>query len=83
MLNPKSQKVFVTGGTGFVGAHLVRLLLQQGYIVKALVRPSSNLENLRGLEVEVVKSDLNDPNLWQQMVGCQYLFQTQISGNRW
>ncbi len=83
MLNPKSQKVFVTGGTGFIGAHLVRLLLQQKYAVKALVRPSSNLENLRGLEVEVVKGDLNNPNLWQQMVGCQYLFHVAAYYSLW
>jgi len=42
---------FVTGGTGFIGANLVRLLLQSGY-ARALVRPTSCLDNLRGLEVE-------------------------------
>jgi dihydroflavonol-4-reductase len=83
LLNPKSQKVFVTGGTGFIGAHLVRLLLQQGYTVKTLVRPSSNLENLRGLEVEIVKGDLNSPNLWQQMIGCQYLFHVAAHYSLW
>ncbi|MDZ8259496.1 hopanoid-associated sugar epimerase [Nostoc sp. ChiQUE01b] len=77
------MQVFVTGGTGFIGAHLVRLLLQQGYTVKALVRHSSNLENLRGLEVEIVKGDLNDPNLWQQMGGCQYLFHVAAHYSLW
>lgn len=32
---------FVTGGTGFVGANLVRHLLEQGYQVRALVRASA------------------------------------------
>jgi dihydroflavonol-4-reductase len=73
----------VTGGTGFIGAHLVRLLLQEGYTVKALVRPSSNLENLRGLEVEIVSGDLNDPNLWKQMLGCQYLFHVAAHYSLW
>lgn len=76
------MKVFVTGGTGFIGAHLVRLLLQQGYTVKALVRPSSNLENLRGLEVEIVKGDLNDPE-WQHMKDCQYLFHVAAHYSLW
>ncbi|MFN6572581.1 hopanoid-associated sugar epimerase [Dendronalium sp. ChiSLP03b] len=77
------MQVFVTGGTGFIGAHLVRLLLQQGYTVKALVRPSSNLENLRGLEVEIVKGDLNDSELWQYMLGCQYLFHVAAHYSLW
>ncbi len=81
--NPKSKRVFVTGGTGFIGAHLVRLLLQEGYTVKALVRPSSNLQNLRGLEVEIVKGDLNDVNLWQQMSDCQYLFHVAAHYSLW
>ncbi|MBW4613216.1 MAG: NAD-dependent epimerase/dehydratase family protein [Desmonostoc vinosum HA7617-LM4] len=77
------MQVFVTGGTGFIGAHLVRLLLQQGYTVKALVRPSSNLDNLRGLEVEIVKGDLHDSDLWQKMQGCQYLFHVAAHYSLW
>lgn len=77
------MQVFVTGGTGFIGAHLVRLLLQEGYAVKALVRPSSNLGNLQGLEVEIVKGDLNAPELWQEMVGCQYLFHVAAHYSLW
>jgi dihydroflavonol-4-reductase len=77
------MRVFVTGGTGFIGAHLVRLLLQQGYTVVALVRPNSNLDNLRGLAVEIVTGDLNDVNLWQQMQGCQYLFHVAAHYSLW
>lgn len=83
MPNPKSKSVFVTGGTGFIGANLVRLLLQEGYSVKALVRANSNLDNLKGLEVEIVKGDLNDLNLWQQMQGCQYLFHVAAHYSLW
>jgi dihydroflavonol-4-reductase len=83
MQNPKSKSVFVTGGTGFIGANLVRLLLQEGYSVKALVRPDSNLGNLKGLELEIVKGDLNDLNLWQQMRGCQYLFHVAAHYSLW
>ncbi|BAZ30494.1 NAD-dependent epimerase/dehydratase [Cylindrospermum sp. NIES-4074] len=77
------MRVFVTGGTGFIGAHLVRLLLQEGYTVTALVRPSSNLDNLRGLAVEIATGDLNDANLWQQMQGCQYLFHVAAHYSLW
>ena len=53
------KQVFVTGGTGFIGAHLVRLLLQEGYLVVALVSPSSNCDNLRGLNIKLVTGDLH------------------------
>jgi dihydroflavonol-4-reductase len=66
--------VFVTGGTGFIGANVVRLLLQQGYFVKTLVRPDSVVDNLRGLPVEMVRGDIHDPNLAQLMRGCKFLF---------
>ena len=46
------MQVFVTGGTGFVGANVVRHLLQEGHDVRALVRPTSCVDNLAGLDVE-------------------------------
>lgn len=76
-------RAFVTGGTGFIGANLVRLLLQEGYQVRALVRGSSNLNNLHDLDVEVVTGDLNDPDLWQQMHGCQVLFHVAAHYSLW
>ncbi|WP_225938599.1 hopanoid-associated sugar epimerase [Kovacikia minuta] len=77
------KRAFVTGGTGFVGANLVHLLLQEGYQVRALVRPSSRLDNLQGLDVEIVEGDLNAPNLWQQMQGCQFLFHVAAHYSLW
>lgn len=52
----------VTGGTGFVGAHVVRALLARGRPVRCLARPGSRLANLEGLPVEVVAGDLRDPS---------------------
>lgn len=77
------MRVFVTGGTGFVGANLVRSLLEAGYTVKALVRPSSRLDNLQGLDVELAEGDLNDPYLWQQMTDCQFLFHVAAHYSLW
>lgn len=36
-----SEKVFITGGTGYMGSRLIPLLLRRGHEVKALVRPGS------------------------------------------
>ncbi|MDX2099644.1 MAG: NAD-dependent epimerase/dehydratase family protein [Leptolyngbyaceae cyanobacterium bins.59] len=76
-------RVFVTGGSGFVGANLIRLLIQEGYSVRALVRPHSNPGNLRGLEIEIVKGDLNDPHLADGMRGCQFLFHVAAHYSLW
>jgi dihydroflavonol-4-reductase len=50
----------VTGGTGFVGANIVRELLRAGATVRVLVRPSSDRRALAGLTVEFVEGDLTD-----------------------
>ena len=77
------MRAFVTGGTGFVGANLVRLLLQQGYEVRALVRANSCLDNLKSLDIEIVRGDLNQDNLARQMKGCQILFHVAAQYSLW
>ena len=77
------MRVFLTGGTGFVGANLARLLLQQGYEVKALVRPHSCIDNLQGLDIEIVRGDLNDPSLSSKMQDCQVLFHVAACYSLW
>ncbi len=53
----------MTGGTGFVGGNLARLLVAEGWNVRALARPNSDRRNLTGLPVEIVAGDLGDADL--------------------
>lgn len=55
-----TKKVFVTGATGFIGANLVKTLLQQGYDVHALVRKGSTHPFLHSLNIEKKEGDLFD-----------------------
>src|SRR5205814_2374063 len=50
----------VTGGTGFVGANLVRELLRDGRAVRVLARPGGDRRALAGLPVEIAEGDLLD-----------------------
>jgi nucleoside-diphosphate-sugar epimerase len=52
--------ILVTGGTGHLGANLLRLLLSRGEKVRVLVRKESNLAALDHLDVEKVVGDLRD-----------------------
>lgn len=56
----RGRRVFVTGGTGFVGSHLVDRLLSDGYRVRLLVRsrPGRKAPERPGLEIH--EGDLRD-----------------------
>jgi dihydroflavonol-4-reductase len=53
-------RVFVTGGTGFVGVHLVRALLDRGDEVRCLVRDPARAQRLGWTNVRTVRGDLDD-----------------------
>jgi len=53
------MKCFVTGATGFIGSHLVRLLLQNGNEVGILMRPTSNPWRIKEISaVTVIRGDM-------------------------
>lgn len=58
------MEYFVTGGTGFIGTHLVDLLLDDGHQVTVLTRTRSNAEHLPD-SVTVVEGDITDKDSMQ------------------
>jgi dihydroflavonol-4-reductase len=54
------DKVLVTGASGFVGSAVARKLLDRGFAVRALVRPTSPRFHLAGLDIAFAEGDLLD-----------------------
>ena len=50
-------EIFMTGGTGYLGSHLLRSLVKQGYIVYCLRRASSKMDRVNDIASEVTWID--------------------------
>lgn len=59
------MRIFVTGGTGFVGRAVVALLLRHGHDVEVLVREHSLLRMPYRRRLRIVEGDLLEPGAWQ------------------
>jgi uncharacterized protein YbjT (DUF2867 family) len=68
--------ILVTGGTGFIGRALIRHLIDNGYQVRTLIRPSANSPRLpKGVPVDVAVASFNDARgLRAAMVGVDTVF---------
>ncbi len=76
--------VFVTGATGFVGSHVARAFASQGARLRALVRPSSRLDNLKGVAAETVVGDLQRPESFRcALSGCDALIHVAADYRLW
>ena len=55
------MRILVTGGTGFIGNHVVRRLIGEGHTVRVLVRNASTAQSLKALGAEIIEGNLLQP----------------------
>ncbi|ROS01796.1 dihydroflavonol-4-reductase [Sinobacterium caligoides] len=74
----------VIGASGFLGSHVVKELLRQGYNVRIMVRASSDLTALDGLSYEKAIGDVADvTSLKAAMSGCDWVFYSAVDTRAW
>jgi len=69
------MKVLITGAAGFVGSHLAKSLLKDGYAVRGFVRPTKDTSVLEQLGVEIARGDLTDfTSVERALEGCDQVY---------
>jgi uncharacterized protein YbjT (DUF2867 family) len=64
--SPDSRRLFIAGGTGYIGSALLPILLERGHRVRVLARPGSKAQ--LPAECEVVSGNLLDANSYRQLI---------------
>jgi dihydroflavonol-4-reductase len=78
------MKTLVTGATGFLGSHVARALAGRGENMRVLVRPSSDLRALDGLDAERFQGDLRDrASLDRALNGVRRVFHVAADYRLW
>lgn len=79
-----SMATFVTGGSGFVGRHLLRALDDRAGAVRALARSASSAETVRELGAEPVEGDLGAVDAMAEgMRDCDVAFHVAAKTDEW
>lgn len=78
------MRVFITGATGFVGAHVARRYAAEGANLRLLTRKTSRMDALAGLNADVVTGDLRHPeDLRSALCGCDALVHVAADYRLW
>jgi nucleoside-diphosphate-sugar epimerase len=75
---------FVTGGSGFVGGHLIQTLVKKGWDVRALARSAGAAAAVERLGAESVRAEMHDENALQHgMEGAEAVFHVAAMFKLW
>lgn len=78
------NKVLITGATGLLGSNVARVLSSRGYSLKVLVRKSSNLKALEGVDAELCYGDVTDKDsILKALSGCRYAVHSAALVSMW
>ena len=78
------MRIFITGGTGFIGRRLTQKLTDQNHDIVLLLRDQSMAASFSGKKVEFVSGDLfNEEALDEGMEGCDWVFHMAAFTEPW
>ena len=78
------MKIFVTGGTGFIGTSLIKRLAGQGHEVIAMARRPEKLPSTNHSHIHPIPGDLADPVLLSRsMEGCRQVYHLAALAKSW
>jgi dihydroflavonol-4-reductase len=76
--------ILVTGGAGFIGSHLVRLLVERGETVRVFDLPRAPVAQLPLDRIELMRGDICDKNSVRRAVqGCREVYHLAGNPNLW
>lgn len=75
---------FVTGGSGFIGTHLLERLAERGDRVRAMARSDSSARTVEACGATPVRGDLGDVEAMADgMADCDVVFHLAAKADRW
>ena len=83
-MNGHNAKILVTGGAGFIGSHLVRMLVERGMSVRVLDLPTAPTTHLPLDRIELATGDIRDRDAVERAVrGCREVYHLAGNPNLW
>jgi dihydroflavonol-4-reductase len=84
MAATQRTRILVTGGAGFIGSHLVRLVADQGAAVRVLDRPEASVAHLPLDRIELIQGDIRNQALVERAVrGCAEVYHLAAIPHLW